>query len=104
MKFSINERILILGILNQFKGNLDTMAKILDDLKEVRVNDEEAKEIGLKQEVDRITWESGKAKEKEIKISKEGVDFVKKFIKEKNDKGEFTLADKDIIELDKKLA
>jgi hypothetical protein len=103
MKLSINERILSLGILNQFKGNLDTMAKVLDDLKLIRIDEKEAKEIELVTEENRITWKSEKAKDREIDLSKESIEWIKKFIKEKNDKGEFTLLDKDIIELDKKL-
>ena len=42
--------------------------------------------------------------EKEIELSQQSVDFVKKYISDKNAKGEFTLADSQIIELNKKLS
>lgn len=104
LKLTVNERFLLIGILNQFKGDLDKLAKILEDLKLLPLSEEEAEKVGLKTENDRVTWHKDQEKEKEIELSSQAIDFVKKFIADKNAKGEFTLAYSSIIELNKKLS
>lgn len=103
LKLTITERILLISILNAFKGRLDIMAKVLDDLKAIGVDEKEAQEIGLKESEGRVEWNPAKTKEKEIEISKDSIDYVVNYIKEKDENNEFSLAEKDIIQLREKL-
>ena len=48
IKLNISERIATLSILNGFKGNLDTLAIILEDIKQLPINDEEWKKANRK--------------------------------------------------------
>ncbi len=99
--FNISERIAALGILNGFKGNLETMAVILEDIKQLPVNDEEWKEAG-KQEIKtgtevQWTWDDDKGPQKEVELQSGTTDYLKSVIKEKDDKKEITFQDKAFI-------
>jgi len=63
IKLNISERIATLAILNGFKGNLDTLAVILEDIKQLPVNDEEWKKANRKitngSEGTQWTWDDG---------------------------------------------
>lgn len=106
MKIQLNtsERILTIGILNQFKGDLNKLAEIILDLKGLNLKPEEIEELGIKNDGQSITWSSEKDAPKEFELSEMASEWIKKFIQEKNDKGEFGVADVAIIELSKKLA
>lgn len=106
MKLLLNtsERILTIGILNQFKGDLNKLTEIMFDLKSLNLQPEEIEELGIKNDGNAITWSKDKDTEKEFELSDVAIEWMKKFIQEKNEKGEFTLSDVAIIELNKKLA
>ena len=106
MKIELNtsERILTIGILNQFKGDLNKLAEIILDLKGLNLKPEEIEELGIKNDGQSITWSAEKDVPKEFELSEMASEWIKKFIQEKNDKGEFGVADIAIIELSKKLA
>jgi hypothetical protein len=103
MTFNIKERFLLLTILNNFKGNLDVLTKVLDDLKKLRVDDEEAKEIELNQDGASITWKQEKSKDKEIQLSKEVIDWIKDYLQKKSTECSFTINDSEIVPLMSKL-
>jgi len=57
MKIQLNtsERILTIGILNQFKGDLNKLAEIILDLKGLNLKPEEIEELGIKNDGQSIT-------------------------------------------------
>lgn len=112
VSLTISERFSALSVLNQFKGNLDKLSFILEDLKVLSITDNEWADANRKvvktkndqgEEVERWTWDNEVAGEKKIEISEDAVDYMRTWIKEKNDKGEFTPADKEYINLKSKL-
>lgn len=109
---NISERMAALRVLNDFKGNLDKLTFILDDLKSLSITDPEWKKANRSivktknengEESERWNWDNEKGGEKKIDLSEDAVDYMRNWIKEKNDKGEFSPADKDYISLKGKL-
>lgn len=110
MKISLNisERLYVLALLNQFKGDLDKLAIVLDDIKQYPVADAEWEKAERKitktsDGGDQWIWDDKKGGEKEIDINKVVADYLRTTIKGKSDKGELGLPDKALISLDKKL-
>lgn len=103
MKLNIKNRVKLLDILNSYKGTLDGLAVVLDDLKLIRFSDEENKEFEIKITGNSINWNPKKEKEKEVILSKITIDWVNKFIEDKNAKGEITVDDIELIDLKDKL-
>ena len=112
LKLNISERLYSLALLNQFKGNLETLVDVLEDIKKFRISDEEWEKAERKittttdekgQPVTSWNWDDEKGGEKEIKIAKEVKDYLTEKIREINDKGEFTLRDKAALLLSEKL-
>lgn len=105
---TISERIATLAILNSFKGNLETMATILEDIKQIPVNDKEWKKAGKKETKigDNIqwTWDDEKGDKKKINLQDKTVEYIKNIIKEKDEKKEITFQDKALISLKGKLS
>ena len=56
-----------------------------------------------KGEVSGYKWDDEKGGEKECPFQEKTLEFVRNFIKEKNEKGEFTAQDRPIIQLSEKL-
>ena len=113
ISFTISERIKgLIPILNEFKGNLDTLSAIMEDVKKIRVTEEEWKKAGMArtvvknekgEDVEQITWDDAKGGEKEIELEKETLSFLQVSIDKKDKAGEITLADTILVELSKKL-
>lgn len=114
MKISliISERLFALSILNQFKGGLDILVDILEDVKTLRVTDEEWEKADkkvtteLNAEGKPITswfWDDVKGGEKETEITKLTSEYLVEKIKEADSKGTLTLQDKAVITLRDKL-
>ncbi len=112
ISLNVSERVSALGILNAFKGSLEKLAFILDDVKLLVISEEEWTKADRKIEPSptpedpaRITytWDNEKGGEKEVALSEVSVEFLRTTIKERDDKGEFGLGDKAFIELHKKL-
>jgi hypothetical protein len=107
MQLNISERIAALAILNNFKGNLETMAAILDDIKQLPVSDDEWK--AANREENKIgntiqwSWNDEKGGLKEISFQKPTQKYLKETIKNKDDKGEITFQDKALVSLNNKL-
>lgn len=109
---TISERHRLLTILNDFKGNLDTLAVILEDVKKIRIEDDEwtkAERVITKvkdetgKEVEQWNWQDEKAGEKEVELEKDTTKFLKDSIAAKDKAGEITVADVILISINKKL-
>lgn len=108
LSLSISERLFCLTVLNAFKGNLEKLSVILEDIKKFPIIEEEwknaeKKETKMPDGTIQWNWNDEKGGEKEIEISVATADYLKGEIKRKDDAGEFTLADKNIISLKEKL-
>ena len=109
LSLNISERIAALAILNAFKGSLDKVAIILEDIKQLPISEDEwkkAEKTENKNEKGEITswnWDNEKGGEKKVSFQEATVDFIRSDIKEKDTKGEFTLGDKALFTLKEKL-
>lgn len=109
ISLTISERIAALAILNAFKGSLDKVAVVLEDIKQLPVTAEDwakAEKTEVKNDKGEVVswnWDNEKGGEKMITFQEATADFIRSDIKEKNDKGEFSLADRAILTLKEKL-
>ena len=107
MKLNISERLYVIRILNDFKGSLDKLAVILEDIKQLPIIDDEwaAAEREIIPEGENVSWKWDDARggEKEINLQKETKDYLYEIMKKKNDAGEFGIADRVVIGLFGKL-
>lgn len=107
---NISERVNALGILNAFKGNLDKLAVILEDIKQFTIDPEEWEKAGMEKTTDaegnvtHMTWDNEKGGDKEITMQDTTVEYLRAEIKRKDEAGEFGLSDKSFITLKEKLA
>lgn len=104
-QLTVSERIKITRILNEFKGNLDKLAIIIDDIKKFAINDEDLKPINGKVVIKEngeqmIYWDKLLEKElsiKDIEVQEITLDYLNKYIDKKNDKGEFGIDEYETI-------
>ena len=109
---NVSERVSALGILNAFKGSLEKLAFILDDIKGLVITEEEWTKADRKieptptaEDPARVTytWDNEKGGDKEVVLSETSVEYLRTTIKERDEKGEFGIHDKAFIDLHKKL-
>ena len=103
---TISERIAALSILNAFKGNLETMATVLEDIKQLPVSNKEweqasKKETKIGNDV-QWTWDDEKVDKKEISFQEPTITYIKNAIKEKDERKEITFQDKGLVSLNSK--
>lgn len=110
MKISLNvsERVFALRLLNDFKGSLEKLAPILEDIQKFSITDEdwqsvERKIVKLADDSEQWNWNDEKAEPKEMEIGNGTVDYLKDTIEKKSKDGEFTLKDKAALSLKEKL-
>lgn len=112
ISFTISERVRLVALLNEFKGNLDTLSAIMDDVKKIRINEEEWKKADMVTEtvkndkgedVQQMRWNDEKGGEKEIELEKDTLKFLQDNIAKKDTNGEITLADVVLVSINKKL-
>jgi hypothetical protein len=107
LNLTISERVSALGILNGFKGKLETLSVILEDIKGFVITEEEWEQADRKITVDgensSWTWDNDKGPKKDVEAQEATVDYLRAQIKEKDEKGEFTPSDKAFITLKEKL-
>lgn len=103
IELNLSERLYGLIILNGFKGNLDVLSTILDDIKQFPISDEEWSTGERVIEKDTWRWDDEKGVKKVINLNKETSKYIVDTIKEKSDKGELTMNDKAALTLKKKL-
>lgn len=111
LKLSVAERLKATYILNEFKGSLEKLAVILEDIKQFTLTEEELKKIGGKVSVtpdgfQTVNWDTGLEElvAKDIKIQEVTLEYLRTTIKAKSDKGEYGLGDVAVISLKEKLA
>lgn len=113
ISLNISERVKVIDILNSFKGNLDKVAIVLKDIVPISVSEEDWKlaervvtPSPTAEDPSRVTWswKDDVAGLKELEIDTVTADIIRTHIKEKNDKGEFSLQDRPFITLQEKLA
>jgi hypothetical protein len=112
IKLTVSERLRLITMLNEFKGNLDTLVAILDDVKKIKIEEKEWEKAERVVEVvknekgediSQWRWNDEKAGDKEVELDKDTVKFLKSDIEKKDKNGEITLQDVVLIELNKKL-
>ena len=111
LKLSVAERLKATYILNEFKGNLDKLAIILEDIKQFSLSEEELKKIGGKATISpegfqTVNWDTALEDliAKDIKVQEVTLDYLRTAIKAKDERGEFGLGDVAVISLKEKLA
>lgn len=110
LKLSVAERLKATYLLNEFKGSLEKLSVILEDIKQFTLSDEELKKIGGKVTVtpegfQTVNWDTGLEDliAKDIKIQEVTLEYLRTTIKTKSEKGEFGLGDVAVIGLKEKL-
>lgn len=102
INLEVSERIIALGMLRQWKGNLEDLALIQEDLKQFPFTEKEKEELGIVEKEGSISWKPD-APQKEFVLSKVSVDFLTEKIKELSDKKMLSLADGPVVSLNGKL-
>ena len=102
IELNIAERILLIGIFNQVKGDIETLQAVLEDVKGVSMSEEEKKEINFREvledgKVVSFAWD--KSEPKDISLSEKTIAFVNKFIDEKSKEGVLTVADAPLLKI-----
>lgn len=111
---SISERVAASKIINDFKGNITTLALLVDDVKKIAITDEEWVEAELVKTPildaeqnptgnDNWQWKDKDGAEKSIELDTAIVTFLTDEIKKKSDANEITIGDVALIGLNKKL-
>lgn len=107
LSLNISERLAALSILNGYKGNLDTLAVILEDIRAFTISEEEWTKAERKEIKDgenvQWNWDNEKGGDKEITIDSATAKFMLDDITKKDAAGEFTIQDKPYITLMSKL-
>lgn len=108
MKLNISERICALGMLNDFKGKLETMADILSDIKQLPVTDAEWEQAQrtvepLENGSSLMRWNDDEGGTKEVVFQPSTIKYIKDTIEKKSAAGEYTLQDKAVLTLKQQL-
>lgn len=107
IELNISERVAALSILNQFKGNLDRLASILEDIREFSITDSDWKKADKKEfqegESTKWTWDDVKGGLKKIPLNEDTIKYLIEDIEKRDKAAEFTLSDKAYITLLAKL-
>ena len=107
LKLNISERLAALAILNEFKGKLEEVAVVLEDIKQLPISEEEWEKAEKKENKlgDNVnwTWDNDKGGDKAITLQETTVDIIRRDIKARDEKGGFSLADRSIVTLKDKL-
>lgn len=113
VSLNISERYRVLVLLNEFKGNMETLVSLQDDVKKLRIEDAEWEKAERKinkvkgadgTETEQWNWNDEKGGEKEIDLEKETAKYLKEAIDKKDKANEITLQDIVLISISKKLA
>lgn len=106
---SITERLKALEMLNGFKGSLERVAVILEDIKQFTVTKDEWVEVdgSIDQNGNQLSYnwkiENEKPEGKEINLQDVTVDYLREEIKRRNNAGEFGVMDIAFLSLLEKL-
>lgn len=107
LSLNISERLASLAVLNSYKGNLDTLATVLEDIRKFVVTEEDwAKADKVETPTENgtnWTWDNDKAGLKDIEVAAETAKFMLSDIERRDAAGEFGIQDKPYITLKEKL-
>lgn len=109
LSLNISERVAALQVLNTFKGNLDKLSVILEDIKQLPVLAEEWEKAGRvitpgkDPNSSQWSWDDEKGGLKEVILQEATADYLRDTIKSRNDKGDFGLQDQAFLTLRDKL-
>lgn len=104
IEIGIAERIQLIGVFNQVKGDVETLQSVLEDVKEVSISEEEKKSINFREVKNdegvtvSLAWDESPAKS--VTLSEKTVEFVLKFVANAK---ELSIADAPLLEVNKKL-
>lgn len=107
LELNLSERLASISILNGFKGNLDTLSVVLEDIRKFEISDSDwkkadKKEIKVGNEV-RWEWNNDLGGMKDIEIDDRTAKYMKEDIEKRDKEGQFTLVDKPYMTLLEKL-
>ena len=98
-----SERLYAISLLNQFKGDYDTLAFVLEDIKQLPISEAEWEKAERFIDESRWTWNDEKGGVKTIKFSKPVTDYLVEKIESKSKAGELGIDDRSAVTLMKKL-
>src|SRR3990167_668511 len=89
-KLSVGERLVLYGIVSEYKGNAGGIYKAHKILKQIEIGEKESKEIELKSEHNpkggiSTNWNKKKEKEKTLSLDDSQYELLKAIINEKQD-------------------
>lgn len=102
---TFSERLQILSILNEFRGNLDKVVTVMDDIKKIKLSDKELKDADgqILNDGKTYTWNIKKQVDIDIELDKVTTTFIKDYVNKKNEAGVFGLSDIGLLEICKKI-
>ena len=103
INLNISERLFTLTVLNAFKGDLDKLAVVLEDIKQLPIEDAEWEKAERIIEASQWRWNDEKCGLKIVALHCETMKYLLDTIDKKNKDGEFTLQDRAVISLQDKL-
>ena len=112
IKLNISERLFAIKLINEYKGDLETLSHLLEDTKKFSIDEKEWEKANrtievLKNEkgedVSQWKWDNESAGEKEIELNTKTLSYLLEAIEKKSTAKELTLADVSAIALKNKL-
>ena len=106
IELSLLDRLTLINLLDQFKtvggftSNMEKLAHMLDDVKQVGLSEEEKTAAKVVQDSENpalIRFDAAYDGKKTVEFNDSTVDFVRAFLKDKDEKGEVTVADRNLI-------
>ena|SRR3990167_3998814 len=107
-KLTFADRYHAITLLNAFKGDMETLSAIVDDIKKIRITDEDKEKVKwtvtpIEDGKANLTWENELLPEIEVELEKETVKYLVDSIEKKSKDNEFTPADFGIMQLYNKI-
>lgn len=99
MKLNIAQRLQLFNLLNEFKGQITGLYKLLDIVKQVELSEKEIKDIEVKFTEQNINWNAKKDKGKNIELDPQQINLIKSLLEAKNQRNEFTIREKVLLEV-----
>jgi len=112
VKLNISERLFAIKLINEFKGDLETLSHLMEGTKAFSIDEKEWKKAGRTIEtltnekgepVSQWKWDNELAGDKEIELNTKTLSYLLEAIEKKSTAKEMTLADVSAIALKNKL-
>ena len=107
-KLKFSDRYHAITLLNAFKGDMETLSAIVEDIKKIKITEED-KELAkwlvtpIEDGKANLTWDNDLVPEIEVELEKETIKYLLDTIEKKSKDNEFTPADFGIMELYNKI-